>query len=558
MNRLKKLIICALAVSGTVSCNFLDIDESVGKSSDYMYGYFSEVEKLVTNIYGYLPSDWGTIDGAIREAATDNAVHVWSTSNVKRYYDGSWSAINTIDNVWGTYYEAIRAANKFLAEFSLENLERFQDNADYEEEMQMASYYPYEVRFLRAFYYFELIKRYKDVPLVKTVLTQDEVNSLTQTPFSEVADFIVTECDEIKDELPVSYAGLPGAETGRATRGAAMALKARVLLYAASPLFNEGENVDAKYEAAARAAWDLIKASTEDGWYSIVKDEVFWGNGNTALESKQLIFECRGGNSNSYESKNFPVGYEGGNTGTCPSQNLVDAFECSDGTEFDWSEAGRAASPYTDRDPRLSETVLYNGSTWKSQTIEVFEGGRNGAPQSGATLTGYYLKKTVDESISLVTGSATTKPHHYILFRYAEVLLNYAEAMLEWKKNPDYKDSDFTMSPVEAINEVRKRTGAINLEAGMSEEDFREKCRNERRVELAFEDHRFWDIRRWKIGPETTDIYGVEVSIDSNTGQTTYNRVLVQERRWEDKMYLYPIPQSERLKNNNLGQNPGW
>ena len=168
-----------------------------------------------------------------------------------------------------------------------------------------------------------------------------------------------------------------------------MALKSRVLLYAASPLFNGGTNVAAKYERAASAAWDLITMAKTQGWYSIVANEVLWGNGNAALNSKQLILERRGANSNSFEINNFPFGFENANTGTCPSQNLIDAFAMSDGSAFDWGNATQKANPYANRDPRLAQTVLYTGSLWQQQTIETFSKGRNGQPHNVPPLPGY-------------------------------------------------------------------------------------------------------------------------------------------------------------------------
>ena len=555
MNSMKYAFLLLMLLFG-VSCNYLDVDESTGKEEAYMYGYFDEVKKIVTNIYGYLPDDFGTIDGALRECATDNAVHVWSDSSIHGFYDGRWSAVNPIDNVWPTYYEAIRAANLFLATFNLDNFDKFSNNEDYENLMKMAAYYPYEVRFLRAFYYFELIKRYKDVPLVLDVLTPEEANTQEQVPFEKVVEFIVDECDAAADVLPESYANLPSAERGRITKGACMALKSRVLLYAASPLFNGGVDVEAKYKRAVDAAWDLIALATKNNLYSIMSGEVLWGNGNTVLNSKQLILERRNAASNAFEKKNFPIGYEGGNTGTCPTQNLVDAFEWGTGADFSWDNATMAAAPYSNRNPRLAQTVLYNGATWKNEVVETFYGGRNAQPLSGATLTGYYLKKFLVESISLKAGNATTQPHHYILFRYAEILMNYAEAMTEWRGH-NYTDETYTMSAIDAVNKVRERSNSKAIPVTISEANFRIKYRNDRRVEFAFEDHRFWDLRRWKIGPETTDIYGISIKKDES-GKLTYERVLVQKRIWDDKMYLYPIPQAELLKNPSLVQNPGW
>lgn len=538
------------------ACNYLDFDESVGKSEDYMYGYFDEAKKLVSHIYGQLPSDWGTIDGALRECATDNAIHVWSDSDIYGMVNGSWSPVNPIDDVWGKYYSAIRSANLFLETFSLDNFDKFGQNEDYPQLIEIASLYPYEVRFLRAFFYFELAKRYGNIPLITDVLTEEQANEVEQTDFDEVISFICQECDEIKDELPVSYSNLPQAETGRITKGACMALKSRATLYAASPLFNKSNNMQ-KWQKAVDAAWELISWNQKENIYQLVKDEVKWGNGNDALKSKQLILECRGGESNEFEKKNFPIGYEGGNTGTCPSQNLVDAFEYNNSL-FDWGKDNHVQGIYSSmRDARLAQTVLYNGSIWKGQPVETFYNGRNGQPLFAATLTGYYLKKYVDSSISFSVNNTTKKPHHYILFRYAEVLLNYAEALWKLKGNANYTDAVYSLSPSDAINEVRKAAGASSLPVAMTPEKFEFRLQNERRVELAFEDHRFWDIRRWMIGPETADIYGIEITLKPDGGYD-YRKVLVEKRRWDDKMYLYPISQSEILKNKKLVQTPGW
>ena len=200
----------------------------------------------------------------------------------------------------------------------------------------------------------------------------------------------------------------------------------------------------------------------------------------------------------------------------------------------------------------MFKTVLYNGSTFKNATVETFIGGKNGPPIDGATPTGYYLKKYVLESISLDPNNTTTGRHVWVLFRYAEVLLNYAEALYEAYGNPDYTDNTFTLSPRAAIDQVRTRAGM----PGVATDNFRERIRNERQVELAFEDHRFWDVRRWKIADQTMDIYGVKIEKKGN--DLIYTRQLVDQRTWNDRMYLYPISNAELFKNTLLNQNPDW
>lgn len=529
------------------SCNYLDYNESSGFEKEDMFVYFERAKGMLTTVYSYLPADFGNFGGATRAAATDEAEYAWNTSNIIRYNDGSWSPILTIDDVWGTYYTAIRSANMFLNNYQ-EDFTNIEWNNDYEQVMQQYQYYPYEARFLRAFYYFELAKRYKNVPLITDCLELDEANSVAPTDFDKVIDFIVKECDEIMYKLPVSYKSIPGAETGRITQGAVMALKSRALLYAASPLY-AGTDDQAKWIAAATAAKTLIDKAKTDGWYQLA-DEQAWNN----LSAKELILETRQGNSNSFEQLNFPIGYEGGNSGNCPTQNLVDAFEMIDGNSFDWENPDHVANIYNPdrRDPRLFKTVLMNGSTFKNATIETFTNGKNGAPIEGATPTGYYLKKYVIESVSLDPNNTTTARHTWVLFRYAEILLNYAEALYEAYDDADYTDGTFTLSPRAAINEIRARAGMP--EAGA--ENFGERIRNERRVELAFEDHRFWDVRRWKIAPQTMDIYGVK--IEKKDDGFTYTRQSIDRRTWNDRMYLYPISNDELFKNSQLKQNPDW
>jgi len=537
------------------ACEFLDFDESVGKSKEYYYAYYNETEKLVSHIYSYLPTEYDAVDGALRESATDNATYIWKNSSIQRFVNGSWSPILTVDDRWSKYYAGIRAANSFLENFDITNYERFNQNNDYDTSMEQAQYYPYEVRFLRAFFYFELIKRYGSVPLLTRTYGVSEINDVEQASFDDVVEFIVSECDSAVKYLPVSYASVPQAETGRITKGACYALKSRALLYAASELHNPMSVDPSKWEAAALAAKQLIDMNQYQ--FDAPTFDI-WSNANASLASKQLILEARdGSNTNGFESRNFPIGVEGGNTGNCPTQNLVDAFEMTDGSSFDWNNPAHTADPYANRDPRLGKTVFYNGANFTGSTkIETFTGGNNALPINGATSTGYYLKKYVNVTITVAPTNPIKKTHNWILFRYAEILLNYAEALNEWQ-GPDYKDATFTLSAKEAVNLVRAQASM----PAFTESDkaaFRERLRNERRVELAFEDHRFWDLRRWKIASNPTVLFGVNITKDALTSALTYTKTTVESRVWHDKMYLFPIPQSERFKNTNLNQNTGW
>ncbi len=539
-----------LVIITTGSCEFLEYDEISYNRKEDVFEDFNRSKNFLTGIYSRLPTDFNSIDGAMRSSATDEAEHVWDLSNVQKFNDGSWSAIQPLDNLWDDMYAGIRAANLFLEETEGQEFPEEQYNLDYQEMMEQYRNYPYEARFLRAYFYFELIKRYRNVPLITDVLTPDEAKEVAQESFDDIVAFIVDECDEIAGYLPADYANFSSVqETGRATKGAAMALKSRVLLYAASKLHNPSNEL-AAWEVAAIAA----KAIIDSAWYSL---EPGYGNVVNNITSQELILGRREGESNGFERRNFPVGFEGGNTGTCPTQNLVNAYEMKEtGLPIEVQGSGYdTLFPYSGRDPRLEQTVILNNSIWKGKVVESFVGGANGQPRANATKTGYYLKKYVVESVNLEPTSTTLRQHTWVLFRYGEVMLNYAEAM-----NEVYGPADaatYGMTALDAVNMIRQRAGMPDFPADLNQDDFRKKLRNERRVELAFEDHRFWDIRRWMIGEETTEILGMRITTNPYGG-FAYRQFKLEERVYEERMNLYPIPQSEIYKNPGLEQNTGW
>jgi hypothetical protein len=547
-----------LSVGG---CDFLSYDETTAYKKEDVFENLTRTRRFVSNMYSrFRPGGFNSVGGAMRASGADNAEEVSPNSAVQIFNNSSWSPTNTVDSKWngspGDMYQGIRAANLLLANFDLDNYDDLQyndgsasGNEDYESLIARAQYYPYEARFLRAFFHFKLLKRYGSVPLVTSVLTPQEANNIESASYQEIVDFIANEMDAIAPELPVTFENVPNAATGRPTRGAAMALKARALLYAASPLNNPSGEQE-KWVEAAEAA----KAIIDSSFYSLENN---YSDAFNNITSDELIWERRHGPSNDFEQANFPAGYEGASPGTSPTQNLVDAYEMqSSGKPIEASNSGYDPdNPYEGRDPRFYETVIYNGSTWKGREVEVWNGGLDGPPQAEATETGYYLKKYVIEDISISPPQTTTRTHTWVVFRYAEVLLNYAEAMNEayGPSNP----AGMGMTAREAVNMVRARAGMPDFPTGMSQADFREKLRNERRVELAFENHRFWDIRRWKIGPSTTEIYGMEITRNED-GSFNYERELVEERVWNERRNLYPIPQDEISKNQALQQNENW
>lgn len=559
--KLKNILFGLACMSFMASCADLDYREYTTYDKSYVFTDFGRTGAVVTNIYSYLDSDLPA-DGSLCSAC-DESEYAWSWSTVLGYTDGRWSSINAYSR-WS--FEGIRKANFFLEESVNADFSELRFDKNYEAEMKRFNRYQYEVRFLRAYFYFNLARAYGDVPLITKVLTEEEANQVSRTPVAEVFDFIVKECDDIADELPVDYTKLENdaangtsPETGRITKQAVLALKARTLLYWASPLFNE-DNDPTLWQRAAQASKDVLDFCDANN-IQLGKYSEIWGTEN--YKAKEMIFVRRIGDTNSPETTNFPVGMENGNSGNCPSQTLVDAYEMQ-ATGKAWNEEGSgydANNPYSGRDPRLGMTIAVNGDKWPDTNpnpLETYTGGRNALPIAGATPTGYYLKKYLDSTtdISSSTGSGG-KRHSWVTFRLGEFYLNYAEAVFNYLGSADATDAVFTMSPVEAVNKVRNREDVKmpDFPSGMSADEFIQKYRRERMVELAFEGHRFWDVRRWKDGDSQKNI--IEMQITKNGDNYTYKRV-TKSRYWNDKMYLFPIPDSEMRKNPNLTQNPGW
>ena len=551
----KHIFLAGVLVMLLSSCSdFLDYNENSDYDQNKLFNTTWSNTDFVTGIYAYLPGALNDVDGALRSAACDEAEYVWPTSTIHRFYDGSWSAIRTVDDKWGHYYKAIRACNDYLENGTGKDWKEFEFKKDYAKMMRKYRNLEWEVKALRAYYYFELVKRYNRIPLITKVLTEEEANNQVPVDYQTIVDFIGRECDEVTEDgrLPAVYNADYDNETGRVSKIFALALKARTLLYAASPLNNpDAETNPAKWIETAKAAKKIMDAA--GSWnLSLVSFDRLLGADN--YKEPEMILIKRIGDTNELEKLNFPIGLEGGKSGNCPTQNLVDAYDMKEGQEMNESE------PYVNRDPRLAYTVLYHGGkTAYGKQVDVLPNGLNGLPQEGATKTGYYLSKFVNISVSLTANSTTTAKHSMPLFRYAEILLIYAEAMNE-AYGPEGVTDELNLSARDAINMVRGRSGlgiaALTSEDVSSKKEFRQALRKERMAELAFEDHRFWDIRRWKIGEETTKIKRVSISKAGDKYSFEYS--VTADRIWDDKMYFYPIPQSEIYKNPKLVQNPGW
>lgn len=546
-------IVCATLLPACA--DKMDYHEYTNYEKDYVFTDFGRTAGFVNNIYSYLDSDLPGLTSLA--SACDEAEMALTYSSVLDFTNGNWSALNS-KSMW-EYYMAIRAANYFLKETKGLDFYDLRFTQDYQAQMNRFNRYQYEVRLLRAYYYFVLVRAYGDVPFTTEVLTEAEANSIFRTPAHEVFDFILSECDAVAAELPVAYSGMDNdaaggtsnPETGRVTRGTALALKARAALYRASRLFNESQDKNLWKEAAI-ANLEVINYCAGNG-IKLGKYTDIWGTDN--YKASEVIFARRVGDTNSPEWYNFPVGMENGNSGNCPTQTLVDAYEMQNGGEPD------ANKPYAGRDPRLKMTIAVNGDEWPATNpnpLETYIGGRNAAPISYATPTGYYLKKYLDGSTDISDSQGTGgKRHSWVTFRLGEFFLNYAEAIYQYTGSSDAKAEGLTMTAREAVNKVRSRSDVKmpGFPEGMSGSEFWTRYKRERMVELAFEGHRFWDVRRWKEGGVTSIL---RMEITKNGDDSFSYKKVSKSLVWDDKMYLFPIPDSEIRKNPNLTQNSGW
>lgn len=570
MKKINILLSSSIAVLLLSSCNpILDREMILTMTEKQALESYDVAQKRVNGLYTYLPNGFSPVGGAMMAAASDEAEYSVASSSVHMFNNGSWNPLNNPDNVWTYYYQGIRQATLFLETADQINMERYkldpQNQADYEMRMANIERWKYEARFLRAYFYSELVKRYGGVPLANELMDMDtDYRNIPRNTLQECIDFIVDECGQVAPHLPAVY---QASDMGRVTRGAALALKSRVLLYAASELFNNpvwaqgyerkdlislsGTDRQTRWENAAKAAGEVL-------WGADVAEAGYKLSGNyqslfRSFSDNEIVLVRRNGYDNSFEKSNYPIGADQATGGTAPSGNLVDAYETTGGRTFTWKDPSMAARPYENRDPRFAATIMPNNSTFQGRPVECWEGGADGPDKNNASRTGYYLLKYVDPELKLLQGQSAI--HSWIIIRLGEIYLNYAEAMNE-AYGPDAKGI-YGKSACEAVNEVRGRVGMPDVVAD-SKEEMREKIRHERRVELAFEDHRFWDVRRWMTAPDDLNapLKGVKVTrLSYNSFE--YQSVEVESRSFKRSMYFYPIPQNE-LNITGWPQNPLW
>lgn len=540
------------------SCNdFLDREEDSFIDKTATFDSYNRTKQYLTYAYSLLPEGLNRFSGdALLGAATDDACFAIESSNIQQFNNGSWNALSNPDNVWDRYFAGIAKCCTLLENSNHINLDISRldpaKRVEYENNLKDIRMWRAEAHFLRAYFNFELLKRYGPIPIIKSTLDINKDYSDTPRPtMKEVVEFIANDCDMAADSLELTPWRNMNDAFGRATKGAALALKSRLLLYAASPLYVDFGDIDEANKPSDATLWkaaaDAAKAVIDLNQYELASayDDLFKND----FQNKEYIFVRRYPSNSDFEKSNFPVSY-GGKGGTNPSQNLIDDYEMLDGTAFDWSDPVKAAHPFENRDERLLATVLMNGILFKGKRVATYPGGADATPNPNATKTGYYLRKFLNENVNIQTGGGSDG-HVVPLFRLAEIYLNYAEALNEYDPtNPDI---------AVYLNKIRERVSLPDVPSGLTQEQMRTLIHHERRVELAFEEHRFWDVRRWKVASSTlgAPVKGVKITQD-DAGNFTYSPVQVEQRVFQPKMYWYPIPQSEVLKLHHWEQNKGW
>lgn len=551
-------ISAAISIAFTLSsCNgFLDREEDSFIDKTATFDSYNRTKQYLTYAYTLLPDGLNRFSReAMLASATDDAEFAIESAEIQQFNNGSWNALNNPDDVWNRYYSGISKCCTLLENTNHVNLDISrldpEKQVEYANSLKDIRMWRAEARFLRAYFHFELLKRYGPIPIVTSTLSINGNYENTPRPtMKEVVDFIAKECDIAADTLELTPWRNVNDAFGRATKGAALALKSRLLLYAASPLYVDFGDTNEANKPTDVALWksaaDAAKAVIDLNQYELASSyaDLFKND----FQNKEYIFVRRYAANSDFEKSNFPVSF-GGQGGTNPSQNLVDDYEMLDGTPFDWNDPAKAAQPFENRDARLGATILMNMAPFKGKKVATYPEGADASPNPNATKTGYYLRKFLNEDVNIQTGGSSNG-HVVPLFRLAEIYLNYAEALNEC----DPTNPDIALY----LNKVRNRASLPNVSA-LSQEQMRAVIQHERRVELAFEEHRSWDVRRWKIASSTLGAPLMGVQIERKPlGGYTYMPVKVEQRVFQPKMYWYPIPQSEVLKLKQWKQNNGW
>lgn len=543
MKIIKYITGIAVCLTVLTSCekDILDKDDLSRTSEGTIWNDITLVDKYVNYFYSTISSDFpSATNWDVATDIGDNGLanDVYKTEKYSNALQANWTAADKVAfyERWTALYQNIRRANDFMS-----RIDRVKGDENLKKRMKA------EIRFFRAMYYFELIRTFSDdpgvnadplgVPIIEKAMVygKDSINVPRSTQ-KECVDYVAAELDQTTKELgelPAPYT----SQVGRITKGAALALKGRMLLY------------EGRYQDAAVVCKEVMGMG-----YTLYPDysKLFTVKNNAeiilSVQHNNVLLE-RGHRIDYYLSPGSQSGYARWN----PTQNLVDSYELSDGKLPSESPLYDPQNPYLNRDKRFYASVVYDGSTYRGKVMQLYTGGFdivNGGLFKSQT--NYYLRKFANESYTDMTNTLTGSDQNWIVIRLGEVMLNYAEAQNE-AVGPDE-------SVYSAINAIRSRAGQPNLPAGLSQSEMRQRIRNEGKIELAFEDFRFWDVRRWRIADQANQlsIYGITVTLDAVTGKKTYTRKLVETRPFPQKFYTTPIPIEEMNNNKKMEQNSLW
>ena len=553
MKKYKNLLLALFVALASGCSDMLDIKPTSFISDEATWEDKVLIDKFVANTYGSMlcgfnrctagfGQNWSMSWAGNMDSATDDFA---SVSDSPIYTQLNKDAITAqscpfVSEIWIQEYLVIRKCNTII-----ERVAGVDDKVlTAKEKLRIDA----EARFLRAFCYFDLGRTFGKAPLILKAQNLEEDLLVAPSSFAEIVEFVKDECDLYADNLPLTY---PEEEAGHATKGAFLALKSRALLYLASPLNSEDDA--RKWDDAAVAAQAVMDLHVYE-LYKMGETPYRSMEFDKTAANKEVIFERRfsfpEAPHNIHMMWSLDAEDAGSWNGLYPTQNLVDAYETIDGKLIDdpTNTMYDAQDPYSNRDARFYQSIIYNGSTWEtylmSMVTNTVDPSKNGSckPRLGKARCGYGPKKFIEEldpSTNIYGGYAQSNNWPY--FRYAEVLLNYAEAKNESLSVPDE-------SVYNAVNEVRARSNQPNLPTGLSKEEMRKRIKNERRVELLLEEHRFYDLRRWKDGNVLAEpIMGM--NIYNNNITLKYEISKVEDRVFTGEHYYLPIPLSEQEKN---------
>ncbi len=576
---MKKILICFIVlIVATIGCKKdpLDIIPDGRITLEQVFSNEKQTEAYLNKIYTHIPSYFSKYQffaflAGCTDECEDADVGNESSNIASIWNSGSLStAINPLEQNgqgkvthYSEFWAGIRDANVFLTRLPTANV------PDPNNRLRYAA----EAKILRAFYYLELVKQYGAMPIIDKELEPTfDYTTLKRPTFQQSIDFIVKDCDAAIAEPTMPIRIDNENDRGRFSKAVAYAIKSEALLYNASPLWNPNNDIT-KWQAASTASQQALTALTTNGYQLFPNYEQYFfstSDVSPTPNDKETIYEIKEAGSVTTTTTNAMTGQISQfKVGASPTQELVDSYEMqvtglpaitgySD--VYHLNPIINAASgynennPYVGRDPRFYASVWYNGSNRPGVgVIQLYKGGAQqllkAAPNRKNTHTGYFLRKFFNPA---VLGNQASSAR-WKKYRLAEIYLNLAEAENEAKNGP-------TSIAYNAVNAIRARAGMPNLTPGLNYKDFQTRIRNERRVEMAIEEHRFWDVRRWKILDQTDKLVTGNELIKVGAGYT-YNRFVVSNRfAYADKFRIFPIPIKDAsiVPDFGVNQNPGW